>query len=130
MGARTFEYFGRVSHEIATDVFLEDGDFVLTSQASGAEVLRLKQKPDTTYELVFDNAPSPMQHPAMRANHFQFYYRLFPMPKSQWYDFRVVPRELVQTALKGRNSNHVEFAHPPTSDEIPCMPTGSGGGRG
>ncbi|HEU4871060.1 MAG TPA: hypothetical protein VFT08_09450 [Pyrinomonadaceae bacterium] len=116
MGSKTFEDFGRVAHEIATDVFLEDGDFVLTSQASGAEVLRLKQKPDTTYELVFENAPSPMQHPAMRANHFQFYYRLFPMPKSQWYEFRVVPRELA-------------FAHAPSTDEIPCMPTGTGGGR-
>src|SRR5215216_1073466 len=53
MGAKTFEYFGRAAQEIATDVFLEDGDFVLTSQASGTEILRLKQKPDTTYELVF-----------------------------------------------------------------------------
>ena len=130
MGSKTFEYFGRVAHEIATDVFLEDGDFVLTSQASGAEVLRLKQKPDITYELVFENAPSPMQHTAMRANHFQFYYRLFPMPKSQWYEFRVVPRELAQAGSRVTNLNHAASAHAPTTDEIPCMPTGTGGGGG
>jgi hypothetical protein len=120
LGGNTFEYFGRVAQEIATDVFLEDGDFVLTSQASGAEILRLKQKPDTTYELVFENNPSPMQHPAMGANHFQYYYGLFPLPKSQWYEFRVLPPALSQT--KGRNLNLLEFAHPPRSDEIPCMP--------
>jgi hypothetical protein len=125
-GAKTFEYFGRVAQEIATDVFLEDGDFVLTSQASGAEILRLKQKPDTTYELIFDNNPSPMQHLAMGANHFQYYYGFFPMPKSQWYEFRVVP-PASETASKGRNLNLVEFAHPPRSDEIPCMPVGGGG---
>jgi len=116
LGAKTFEYFGRVAQEIATDVFLEEGDFVLTSQTSGAEIFRLKQKPETTYELVFENAPPPMQHPAMGASHFQFYYGLFPMPKSQWYEFRVVPQGL-------------KFAHPPSTDEIPCMPTCKGCGR-
>jgi hypothetical protein len=110
LGTETFEFFGRVAQEIATDVFLEQGDFVLTSQASGKEILRLQQKPDTTYELVFDNAPPPMQHPGMGANHFQYYYGFFPMPKSRWYEFRVVPPGFSQ------------FAHPPRSDEIPCMP--------
>jgi hypothetical protein len=109
LGGNTFEYFGRVAQEIATDVFLEEGDFVLTSQATGKEILRLQQKPDTTYELVFENAPPPTQHLAMQANHFQYYYGLFPMPKSQWYEFRVVPPGL-------------QFAHPMRSDEIPCMP--------
>jgi len=109
LGAETFAYFGRVAQEIATDVFLEEGDFVLTSQATGKEILRLQQKPDTTYELVFDNNPPPMQHPAMGANHFQYYYGFFPLPKSQWYEFRVVPPAL-------------EFAHSPRLDEIPCMP--------
>ena len=123
LGGKTFEYFGRVAQEIATDVFLEEGDFVLTSQASGREILRLQQKPDTTYELVFENNPPPMQHPAMGANHFQYYYGFFPMPKSQWYEFRVVPRALSQTGLSGRNLDLLEFAHPPRSDEIPCMPT-------
>jgi len=128
LGTKTFEPFGRVAQEIATDVFLEDGDFVLTSQASGAEILRLKQKPDTTYELVFDNSPPPTQHLAMGANHFQYYYGFFPMPKSQWYEFRVVSRALAQTGLRGRNLNLVEFAHPPTTDEIPCLPLGYGNG--
>jgi len=127
LGGNTFEYFGRVAQEIATDVFLEEGDFVLTSQPTGKEILRLQQKPDTTYELVFENAPPPTQHLAMRANHFQYYYGLFPMPKSQWYEFRVVPA-LSQTDLKGRNLNLVEFAHPPGTDEAPCMAVGSGGG--
>jgi hypothetical protein len=123
MGSKTFEYFGRVAHEIATDVFLEAGDFVLTSQASGKEILRLQQKPDTTYELVFENNPPPTQHLAMRANHFHYYYGFFPMPKSQWYEFRVVPPALSQAGLKERNLNLVEFAHPPTTDEVPCLPT-------
>ena len=109
LGGNTFEYFGRVAQEIATDVFLEDGDFVLTSQATGKEILRLQEKPDTTYELVFENAPPPTHHVPMGANHFQYYYEFFPMPKSQWYEFRVV-----RSAL--------EFAHPVTTDEIPCMP--------
>jgi hypothetical protein len=109
MGGNTFEYFGRVAQEIATDVFLEAGDFVLTSQATGKEILRLQEKPDTTYELVFDNNPPPMQQSGMGANHFQYYYGFFPMPKSQWYEFRVV-----RSAL--------EFAHPVRTDEIPCLP--------
>jgi hypothetical protein len=100
LGGNTFEYFGRVAQEIATDVFLEEGDFVLTSQATGKEILRLQQKPDTTYELVFENAPPPTQHLAMQANHFHYYYGLFPMPKSQWYEFRVVPRGLSQDWVK------------------------------
>jgi len=125
LGGKTFEYFGRVAQEIATDVFLENGDFVLTSQASGREILRLQQKPDTTYELVFDNSPPPTQHLAMGASHFQYYYGLFPMSKSQWYEFKVVSP---QASLAGRNLNLVEFAHPPTTDEIPCMPLGYGNG--
>ena len=128
MGGKTFEYFGRAAQEIATDVFLEDGDFVLTSQGSGAEIFRLKQKPDTTYELVFENAPPPMQHFAMRANHFQYYYRLFPMPKSQWYEFRVVSPALAQSGSQERERNRMEFAHAPGSDEAPCMGSGYGGG--
>src|ERR1044071_2068208 len=114
MGGDTFEYFGRAAQEIATDVFLEDGDFVLTSQASGGEVLRLKQKPDTTYELVFENSPPPTQHLAMGVSHFQYYYGFFPMSKSQWYEFRVIPPQVGSTA---RNLNLVEFAHPPATDE-------------
>jgi len=130
IGDKTFEYFGRVAQEIATDVFLEGGDFVLTSQASGKEILRLKQKPDTTYELVFDNSPPPMQHSELGTNHFQYYYEFFPMPKSEWYEFRVIPPAVVQTGLKGRNLNLVEFAHPLRLDEIPCAPLGYGGGNG
>ena len=130
VGSKTFEYFGRIAQEIATDVFLEGGDFVLTSQASGKEILRLKQKPDTTYELVFDNSPPPMQHSELGTNHFQYYYEFFPMPKSEWYEFRVIPPAVVQTGLKGRNLNLVEFAHPLRLDEIPCAPLGYGGGNG
>jgi hypothetical protein len=126
LGDETFEYFGRVAQEIATDVFLEEGDFVLTSQTSGTEIFRLKQKPDTTYELVFENAPPPMQHPAMRSNHFRYYYGFFPMPKSQWYEFRVVHS---QTGLRGRNVNILEFSHPPLTDESPCSSVGYGGHR-
>ena len=128
MGGKTFEFFGRVAQEIAADFFLDDGDFVLTSQASGAELFRLKQKPDTTYELIFENAPPPTHHSAMRANHFQYYYRLFPMPKSQWYEFRVAPQALAQTDLTGKNLHFAKFAHPPLTDEAPCMGSGYGGG--
>lgn len=124
VGGDSFEYFGRVAHETATDVFLEDGDFVLTSQASRAEILRLKQKPDTTYELVFENAPLPTHH--VQANHFHYYYQLFPMPKSQWYEFRVISPPLVHTGVKGRNQRQMEFAHAPSTDEAPCMPVGGG----
>ena len=127
VGAKTFEYFGRVAEEIATDVFLENGDFVLRSQASGREILRLQQEPDTTYEVVFENAPPPTQHVAMGANHFQYYYGFFPMPKSQWYEFRVVPAALAETDLKGRNLNLVKFAHPPSNNEAPCGGAGYGG---
>jgi hypothetical protein len=69
-----------------------------------------------------------MQHAGMGANHFQYYYGLFPMPKSQWYEFRVVPRGLSQTGLNERNL--VEFAHPPASDESPCSAVGYGGSSG
>jgi hypothetical protein len=127
VGSKTFEYFGRIAQEIATDVFLEDGDFVLTSQASGREILRLQQEPDTTYELVFENAPPPTQHVPMGANHFQYYYGFFPMPKSQWYEFRVVRPGLAQIDLNGRNLNLVEFAHPPSNNEAPCGGVGYGG---
>jgi len=51
------------------------------------------------------------------------------MPKSQWYEFRVILPALAQAGLKRRNLNLVEFAHVPRSDEIPCMPWGYGGGR-
>ena len=128
MGGNTFEYFGRVAQEIATDVFLEDGDFVLTSQATGKEILRLQEKPDTTYELVFENAPPPTHHVPMGANHFQYYYGFFPMPKSQCYEFRVVPPAFAQTDLKRRNLNLVEFAHAPSSNDAPCGGAGYGGG--
>jgi hypothetical protein len=128
MGGNTFEYFGRVAQEIATDVFLEDGDFVLTSQATGKEILRLQEKPDTTYELVFENAPPPTHHVPMGANHFQYYYGFFPMPKSQWYELRVVPSAFAQTDLRSRNLNLVEFAHAPSSNDSPCGGAGYGGG--
>ena len=128
MGGNTFEYFGRVAQEIATDVFPEDGDFVLTSQATGKEILRLQEKPDTTYELVFENAPPPTHHVPMGANHFQYYYGFFPMPKSQWYELRVVPSAFAQTDLRSRNLNLVEFAHAPSSNDSPCGGAGYGGG--
>jgi hypothetical protein len=83
LGGKTFEYFGRVAQEIATDVFLEEGDFVLTSQASGREILRIQQKPDTTYELVFEIAPPPMKHPAISANHFQYYSTFLPLREAK-----------------------------------------------
>ena len=128
LGDNTFEYFGRVAQEIATDVFLEAGDFVLTSQATGKEILRLQEKPDTTYELLFENAPPPTHHVPMGANHFQYYYGFFPMPKSQWYELRVVPSAFAQTDLRSRNLNLVEFAHAPSSNDSPCGGAGYGGG--
>ena len=53
-GNGTFEYFGSAADEVAANLFA-DGDVVLRSAKSGKEILRLKDKPGTTYEIVVEN---------------------------------------------------------------------------
>ena len=54
-GNGAFEYFGSAAEEIAADLFVEAGDVVLRSANSGKEILRLKDKPGTSYEIVVEN---------------------------------------------------------------------------
>lgn len=124
-GDGTFYYFGRAAQEIATDVFLQDGDMVLRSETSGTEILRLKNRPDTTYEMAIKNLPLPHEDMATNSNHFGNYYRVFPMPRSEWYEFRV---DGLQKQLASQFSR-VAFTSPNTY-EAPCMGAGYGGAGG
>jgi hypothetical protein len=124
-GDGTFEYFGRVAQEIATDVFLEEGDMVLRSETSREEIFRLKETPDTTYEIVIENLPLQHHYMPTNFNHFQYYYRVFPMPRTEWYEFEVASRE----KPSGLNFLKAGFSVPGT-DRAPCMGAGYGQGSG
>ena len=132
---RTFQYFGSVADEVATDVSLEDGDMVLRSGKSGTEIFRLNQKPDTTYEIVIENAFVGEHHMAASVNHFHYYYGLIAEPKAEWYDFRVV-RSPVSSAADSANAsftfasyaataNHIGRSVPVTPDAA-CFPAAFG----
>jgi hypothetical protein len=122
-GNGTFEEFGRAAQEIATDVFLEDGDMVLRSEKT--EIFRLKEKPDTVYEIVIENLPVQHDYTSTNSNHFQFYYRVFPMQPVEWYEFRVASRAKVL----GLNFFRAGWSVPST-DAAPCMGAGYGGDGG
>lgn len=110
-GNGTFEYFGSAADEIAADLFVDSGDVVLRSANSGKEILRLKDKPGTTYEVVVENQFMSEAH-AANSGHFSYYYRLVTKPPDEWYDFKVADASF--------------FNHPiaPGSTRTPCMVLG------
>jgi len=124
-GDGKFQYFGRVTDELATNINLADGDLVLRS-GEGTEILRLKQKSGTTYEVVIENAFVGDHAMASSFNHFHYYYDLLAEPPTERYEFR---------ASNGSDFAKAKFApakyaYPgtPGTDEIPCMPIVLGGG--
>jgi hypothetical protein len=87
-GNGAFEYFGSAADEIAADLFVDSGDVVLRSANSGKEILRLKDVPGTTYEIVVENQFIGDAH-VRSAGHFEYYYRLITKPRDEWYDFKM-----------------------------------------
>ena len=122
-GDSAFQNFGRAAQEIATNVSLDDGDMVLRSEKTGTEILRLKQKPETTYEVVIENAFIGHQHMTLSVNHFQYYYQLLAVPRAEWFEFRPASRT---TSLTAVDSPRASFAltNYILTDEAPCMPAG------
>ena len=88
-GNGKFEYFGRAADEIAADLFVDTADVVLRSANTGKEILRLTDKPGSTYEIVVENEYMTEAHVG-NASHFSYYYRLITKPRDEWYDFKVV----------------------------------------
>lgn len=122
-GNGTFEYFGRAADEVAADLFVDAGDVVLRSANSGKEILRLKDKPGTTYEIVVENEFMPEAH-AANMSHFKYYYRLITKPREQWYDFKVADDF---SALRQFNHANAMFSYvSPGSARTPCMLWGFG----
>jgi hypothetical protein len=119
-GNGTFEYFGRAADEIAAGLFVDSGDVVLRSTKSGKEILRLKDKPGTTYEIVVENEYMTEAH-AANTSHFSYYYRLIAKPRDEWYDFKVAD----DTFSAHRQFNHASYASP-GSNRTPCMLWGLG----
>ena len=117
-GNGTFEYFGRAADEIAADLFV-DGDVVLRSTNSGKVILRLKDKPETSYEIVIENEYMTEAHVAN--SHFRYYYRLITKPRHEWYDFKVADENFSAHHAITRSS----YASPGTS-RTPCMAWGFG----
>ena len=116
-GNGTFEYFGRAADEVAADLFVGAGDIVLRSTNSGKEILRLKDKPGTTYEIVVENEYMTEAHEA-NTSHFRYYYRLITKPRDEWYDFKVAD----DTFSAHRQFNHAS----PGSNRTPCTMWGLG----
>ena len=119
-GNGDFEYFGRAADEIAADLS-GAGDVVLRSANSGKEILRLKDKPNTSYEIVIENEYTPSTHTA--DSHFGYYYRLITKPRGEWYDFKVADDIAVSTP---RHFNHAITMVSPGTSRAPCMAWGLG----
>jgi len=124
-GDGKFQYFGRVTDELATNINLADGDFVLRS-GEGTEMLRLKQKLGSTFEVVIENTFVGDHRMAASLNHFHYYYDLLTEPPAERYEFR---------AINGSDFAKARFAlakyadaRAPLTDESPCMPIILGGG--
>jgi hypothetical protein len=113
-GNGTFEYFGSAADEIAADLFVDGGDVVLRSANSGKEILRLKDKPGTTYEIVVDNEFITDAH-SRNTGHTEYYYRLISKQPQQWYDFKMADQT---DSSANRHLNH--YAGP----EAACFPWG------
>lgn len=115
-GNGTFEYFGRAADEIATGWNGDGGDVVLRSGKSGKEILRLKAKPGTSYEIVVENEYMTEAHAAN--SHFGYYYQLITKPRDEWYDFKV--------ADDTEHRHHAITRFSPGSNRSPCMAWGFG----
>lgn len=114
-GNGTYEYFGSAADEIAADLSSEAGDVVLKSANSGKEILRLKDKPGTTYEIIVENQPVTEM-----GGHFSYYYSLITKPRHEWYDFKVASDPDSST-----NRHHASYVSP-GSTKTPCMSVGVG----
>jgi hypothetical protein len=110
-GNGPFEYFGSAADEIAADLFVDAGDVVLRSANSGKEILRLKDKPGTSYEIVVENEFITEAH-GRSTGHSEYYYRFITKPRDEWYDFKVAR----QTSSANSHFNH--YAGP----EAACFP--------
>ena len=122
-GDGTFEYFGSAADEIAADLFVETGDGVLRSANSGKEILRLKDKPGTTYEVIVENEYLTEAH-AQAMTHFKYYYGLISKPRAEWYDFKVADDTVFSAH---QHFNHAMSSYvAPGSTKTPCMPWGFG----
>ena len=113
-GNGTVDYFGMAADEIAGDLFVDAGDVVLRSTNSGKEILRLKDKPGTTYEIVVENEFISEAHDR-NTGHSGYYYRLITKPRDQWYDFKMADQTV---SSPGEHFNH--YAGP----EAACFPWG------
>jgi hypothetical protein len=122
-GNGTFEYFGRAADEVAADLFVEAGDVVMRSANSGKEILRLKDKPGTTYEIVVENELMPETH-AANMSHFKYYYRLITKPREQWYDFKVA--DDFSASRQFSHANTMSSYLSPGTSRTPCMLWGFG----
>lgn len=126
-GDGAFQYFGRVADEFATDISLDEGDLVLRSKKTGQEILKLKKKPGTTYEIIIENAFADDHRMASGFAHFFRYYDLVSPPKAEWYDFREVSgADFGRTQF--RQVSYLNTVIPGT-DRAPCMPIMLGGGH-
>ena len=123
-GNGTFKYFGSAADEIAADLFV-DGDVVLRSANSGKEILRLKDKLDTTYEVIVENQPMTEIN-AANMGHFKYYYRLITKPRAEWYDFKVADDNVFSTNHDFNHANIMASYVSPGSTKTPCMSVGVG----
>ena len=124
-GDGTFQYFGSAAEEVAADVSLENGDLVLRSAKRG-EILRLKEKADTAYEIVIENAPIAQHHMASNPNHFQYYYRLIAKPKAEWYEFKAADAAMSSAGDSSSATFTLASYLVPDTTRVPCMPAGVG----
>lgn len=125
-GDGRFQYFGRVTEELATDISLVEGDLVIRLE-NGAELLRLKHNPGIAYEITIENAFTGDHHTASRVNHFAYYYGLLTEPITDKFEFRTVKG----TDFRAARLMSAKYASVPLpmTDEAPCSPIILGGGR-
>jgi hypothetical protein len=126
-GDGTAQYFGRVANEIATDISLDQEDIVIRSEKTGSEILRLKDKPETTYEIVIENVFVGDHHLASSVNHFIYYYALLSTPKAEWFEFK----DGGSADLASEQFRPVGYRNAviPGTDRAPCMSIMLGGGH-
>jgi len=124
-GNSTFKYFGSAADEIAADLFVDAGDVDLRSANSGKKILKLKNKPDTTYEIIVENQPMTEIN-ASNMGHFKYYYRLITKPRAEWYDFKVAADNIFSTNHDFNHANIMASYVSPGSTRAPCMSVGVG----
>jgi len=92
-----FEEFGYASDVVAVDlgVLPEDEEVILRVAPEsedgppGADIYRLVVMPGSKYVIKIENMPTHREHvfKGNERSHFQFYYMLFDVLGSKWYDF-------------------------------------------